>query len=41
MPDLVEVGREKQKKLLEEKVDINQYYLEEMDRLVKAGRKRK
>ena len=41
MPDLVEVGREKQKKLLEEKVDINHYYLEEMDRLVKAGRKRK
>ena len=41
MPDLVELGREKQKKLLEEKVDINQYYLEEMDRLVKAGRKRK
>ena len=30
-----------QKKLLEEKVDINHYYLEEMDRLVKAGRKRK
>ena len=41
MPDLVELGREKQKKLLEEKVDINHYYLEEMDRLVKAGRKRK
>ncbi|MBP3646591.1 MAG: hypothetical protein J6K55_09230 [Clostridia bacterium] len=41
MPDLVEVGREKQKKLLSEKVDINHYYLEEMDRLVKAGRKRK
>ena len=41
MPDLVEVGREKQKKLLEEKVDINHYYLEEMDRLVKTGRKRK
>lgn len=40
-PDLVELGREKQKKLLEEKVDINHYYLEEMDRLVKAGRKRK
>ena len=41
MPDLVELGREKQKKLLSEKVDINHYYLEEMDRLVKAGRKRK
>ena len=41
MPDLVEAGREKQKKLLSEKVDINHYYLEEMDRLVKAGRKRK
>ena len=41
MPDLVELGREKQKKLLEEKVDINHYYLEEMDRLVKAGRKRR
>lgn len=40
-PDLVELGREKQKKLLEEKVDINHYYLEEMDRLVKAGRKRR
>ena len=38
-PNLVEMGREKQKKLLEEKVDINHYYLSEMDRLVKAGRK--
>ena len=39
-PDLVELGHEKQQKLLSEKVDINQYYLEEMDRLVKNGRKR-
>ena len=39
-PDLVELGHEKQQKLLSEKVDINQYYLEEMDRLVKTGRKR-
>ncbi|MBR3874373.1 MAG: hypothetical protein IKJ26_09430 [Clostridia bacterium] len=39
MPDLVELGRQKQQKLLEEKVDINQYYMAEMDRLVKAGRK--
>ena len=38
-PNLVEIGREKQKKLLSEKVDINQYYMDEMDRLVKAGRK--
>ena len=38
-PNLVEIGREKQKKLLAEKVDINQYYMDEMDRLVKAGRK--
>jgi hypothetical protein len=28
-----------QQKLLQEKVDINQYYMAEMDRLVKAGRK--
>lgn len=39
-PELVELGHEKQQKLLSEKVDINQYYLEEMDRLVKTGRKR-
>ncbi len=39
MPDLTEIGHEKQKKLLEEKVDINQYYIAEMDRLAKAGRK--
>jgi len=38
-PGLAELGREKQKKLLEEKVDINQYYMAEMDRLAKAGRK--
>jgi len=38
-PDLVQLGREKQKKLLEEKVDINQYYISEMDRLAKIGRK--
>ena len=30
---------EKQKKLLSEKVDINGYYMAEMDRLAKAGRK--
>ena len=38
-PDLVELGHEKQQKLLSEKVDINQYYMDEMDRLAKAGRK--
>jgi len=38
-PDLVAIGRQKQEKLLSEKVDINHYYLSEMDRLVKAGRK--
>lgn len=38
-PNLVELGHEKQQKLLAEKVDINRYYLEEMDRLAKAGRK--
>jgi len=38
-PNLVALGREKQQKLLAEKVDINHYYLSEMDRLVKAGRK--
>ena len=38
-PGLVELGREKQAKLLSEKVDINQYYMDEMDRLAKAGRK--
>lgn len=38
-PNLVELGREKQRKLLAEKVDINQYYMDEMDRLAKVGRK--
>ena len=38
-PQLEEKGAEKLKKLLAEKVDINRYYLEEMDRLIKAGRK--
>jgi len=40
-PNLAELGREKQQKLLSEKVDINQYYMDEMDRLAKAGRKGK
>lgn len=39
MPDLVERGQEKRAKLLSEKVDINSYYMAEMDRLAKAGRK--
>ena len=39
MPNLVELGREKQKVLLAEKVDINHYFMDEMDRLAKAGRK--
>ena len=39
MPDLVALGHEKQKKLLAEKVDINQYFMSEMERLAKAGRK--
>ena len=38
-PNLVELGHEKQRVLLSEKVDINQYFMDEMDRLVKAGRK--
>ena len=38
-PGLKEIGLEKQKKLLSEKVDINGYYMAEMDRLAKAGRK--
>lgn len=38
-PGLVELGHEKQRKLLSEKVDINSYYMAEMDRLAKAGRK--
>ena len=39
MPDLKAQGLEKRKKLLSEKVDINGYYMAEMDRLVRAGRK--
>ena len=38
-PGLTQLGREKQQKLLSEKVDINRYYLSEMDRLSKAGRR--
>ncbi len=38
-PGLTELGREKQAKLLSEKVDINSYYLAETDRLAQAGRK--
>lgn len=37
-PNLRELGREKQRVLFSEKVDINQYYMDEMDRLAKAGR---
>ncbi|MDD3334626.1 MAG: hypothetical protein PHI98_03810 [Eubacteriales bacterium] len=38
-PELVQKGREKQQKLLSEKMDINRYYMAEMERLVQAGRK--
>ena len=38
-PELERRGREKQEKLLAEKVDINDYYIAETDRLAKAGRK--
>lgn len=38
-PNLTELGHEKQQKLLAEKVDINNYYMAEMDRLARAGRK--
>lgn len=38
-PNLTELGREKRQKLLAEKVDVNRYYLSEMDRLAKVGRK--
>lgn len=38
-PELEAKGREKQQKLLAEKVDINAYYLAEADRLAKAGRR--
>ena len=37
-PDLEQQGAQKLEKLLSEKVDINQYYMEEMDRLAKDGR---
>ena len=37
-PDLEQQGAQKLEKLLAEKVDINQYYMEEMDRLAKEGR---
>ena len=40
-PELEALGHEKQQKLLSEKVDINAYYLSEIDRLKKAGRKGK
>lgn len=40
-PDLEAKGREKQAKLLQEKIDINQYFIAEMERLAKAGRKGK
>lgn len=38
-PELEAKGRAKQQVLLNEKVDINRYYMTEMDRLVKAGRR--
>ena len=37
--DRLSAVAQKLEKLLAEKVDINRYYLEEMDRLIKAGRK--
>ena len=40
-PHLVEMGQAKRRKLLEEKVDINGYFMKEMDRLAKVGRKGK
>ena len=40
-PHLVEMGQAKRRKLLEEKVDINGYFMQEMERLVKVGRKGK
>ena len=39
-PELLMKGQEKRQRLLDEKTDINQYYLSEVDRLAKAGRKR-
>lgn len=38
-PELEAKGRAKQQTLLSEKVDINRYYMAEMERLIKAGRK--
>ena len=38
-PLLAQKGREKRQKLLREKVDINDYFIAETDRLAKAGRK--
>lgn len=38
-PRLAEEGRRKREKLLAEKVNINDYYIAETDRLAKAGRK--
>jgi predicted glycosyltransferase len=38
-PDLIEAGREKRAKLLAEKTDINDFYIAEMDRLARVGRK--
>ena len=37
-PNLKEIGKEKQLKLLKEKKDINSYYISEMDRISKQGR---
>ena len=38
-PELTQKGQQKLQKLLAEKVDINDYYIAEIDRLAKAGRK--
>ncbi len=38
-PALEQKGQEKRERLLSEKVDINAFYISEIDRLVKAGRK--
>ena len=37
-PNLEQEGQEKRKKLLAEKVDINDYFIAETDRLAKRGR---
>ena len=37
-PNLEQAGQEKRKKLLAEKVDINDYFIAETDRLAKRGR---